>query len=204
MLLYGLVGWQVATIYLVFGLAIAIVAGSSSAGWGSERSCRTGCARFESAGCVADLPEERLDAGRRLNGRPRSGSRDRRQGLDLGRCWASASAPLIHGYVPRGADGCGSWAADAWWTRAGRRGRGRAHVHQCRRRHPDRRGAARQGCGTRHGARLHDVGHRPQPARDDHPQAGADAPADRGLHRPWSPAASWPSASSSTRSSERI
>jgi uncharacterized membrane protein YraQ (UPF0718 family) len=43
-LLYGLVGWQIATIYLVFGFTIATVAGSSWAGWGWSAICRTGCA----------------------------------------------------------------------------------------------------------------------------------------------------------------
>ena len=73
--------------------------------------------------------------------------------------------------------------ADAWWSVPARRADGHPDVLQRGRHHPDRRGAARQGRGARHRARLHDERHRPLAARDDHPQAGAEAPPHRRLRR---------------------
>lgn len=64
-LLYGLVGWQVATIYLVFGFTIATVAGFVLGRVGLERYLQD-WVRELNAGTVVDLLEERLTLVDRL------------------------------------------------------------------------------------------------------------------------------------------
>ncbi|NNU81675.1 hypothetical protein HMH01_14640 [Halovulum dunhuangense] len=61
-LLYGLVGGQIATIYLVFGFTIATVAGFILGRMGLERN-RQDRVRELNAGPVGDPPEERLKIG---------------------------------------------------------------------------------------------------------------------------------------------
>ncbi len=82
-LLYGLVGWQIATIYLVFGFTIATVAGFVLGRMGLERYLQD-WVRDLNAGPVGDLPEERLTLVGSAADRRGAGARDRRQGLDLG------------------------------------------------------------------------------------------------------------------------
>ena len=106
------------------------------------------------AGPVGDLPEERLSFADRL----RIGWEQVRE--IVGKVWiwvviGISIGALIHGYVPEA----------MMLQDHGRRGVvvgaaplscGRADVHQRRRRHPDCRGAAGQGRGAWHHARLHD------------------------------------------------
>ena len=55
-LLYGLVGWQIATLYLVFGFSIATVAGIVLGRMGLERYLQD-WVRELNAGPVGDLPQ---------------------------------------------------------------------------------------------------------------------------------------------------
>jgi hypothetical protein len=64
-LLYGLVGWEIATIYLVFGFTIAAVAGFVMGRMGLERHLQD-WVRELNAGPIGDLPEERLTLVDRL------------------------------------------------------------------------------------------------------------------------------------------
>jgi uncharacterized protein len=111
-LLFGLVGWQVALIYLGFGLAVAIVAGwvigrLHLEHWLEEwvRNVRSG---------PADLPPERLSTADRIEAGVEA-VRD-----IVGRVWpwiiaGIAAGAFIHGYAP--ADLLASiMGRDAWWS----------------------------------------------------------------------------------------
>ncbi len=97
-LLYGLVGWQIATIYLVFGFTIATAAGWVLGRMGLERHLQD-WVRELNAGPVGDLPEERLTLADRL-----------KIGLEqvreiVGKVWiwvliGIGIGAAIHGYVP--------------------------------------------------------------------------------------------------------
>jgi uncharacterized membrane protein YraQ (UPF0718 family) len=111
-LLFGLLGWKVALTYLLFGLAVAIVAGwvigrLHLEHWLEEwvRNVRSGS---------AEIPSARLDMVDRI-----------RAGLDavrdiVGRVWpwmlaGIAAGALIHGYAP--AETLAAiMGRDAWWS----------------------------------------------------------------------------------------
>lgn len=112
-LLFGLVGWKVAVIYLGFGLTLAIVAGWTIGrlhleGWLQE------WVRNIHAGGPADIPSEDLTAVDRY-----------RQGIDavreiVAKVWiwiiiGIAAGALIHGYVPSELM-ARIMGADAWWS----------------------------------------------------------------------------------------
>ena len=96
-LLFGLVGWKVALTYLVFGLAVAIVAGWVSGGCIWSIGLRNGCAM--SALGQSRAPSTRLDIVDRI-----------KAGLEavrdiVGRAWpwmlaGIGAGALIHGYAP--------------------------------------------------------------------------------------------------------
>jgi uncharacterized membrane protein YraQ (UPF0718 family) len=111
-LLFGLVGWQVALTYLVFGLSIAIVSGwvigrLHLENWLEDwvRKIRTG---------AADLPQENLTVVDRI-----------RAGIDavkdiVGNVWpwiiaGIAVGAFIHGYVPAGLL-ASIMGRDTWWS----------------------------------------------------------------------------------------
>ncbi len=114
-LLFGLVGWQVAVTYLVFGLAIAIVAGFVIGklrleGWLQDwvRDIHSG------ANATASLTEEHLSVVDRY-----------KLGIEavreiFGKVWlwiivGIAMGALIHGYVPEDLM-VQIMGADAWWS----------------------------------------------------------------------------------------
>ena len=112
-LLYGLVGWQVATIYLVFGFTIATVAGWVLGRMGLERFLQD-WVRDLNAGPVGDLPEERLTLVDRL----RIGLGQVRE--IVGKVWVwvvigISVGALIHGYVPE-AVMLRIMGGEAWWS----------------------------------------------------------------------------------------
>ena len=112
-LLYGLVGWQVATIYLVFGFTIAMVAGWVMGRMNLERYLQD-WVRELNAGPVGDLPQERLTLVDRL-----------KLGLEqvreiVGKVWiwvviGISIGALIHGYVPESVM-LRIMGGEAWWS----------------------------------------------------------------------------------------
>ncbi len=112
-LLYGLLGWEIATIYLAFGFTIATVAGWVLGRFGLERYLQD-WVRDLNAGPVGDLPEERLTFVDRL-----------KIGLEqvreiVGKVWiwvvvGISIGALIHGYVPE-AMMLRIMGGEAWWS----------------------------------------------------------------------------------------
>ncbi len=112
-LLYGLVGWKIATIYLVFGFTIATVAGWVLGRMGLERYLQD-WVRELNAGPVGEAPEERLRMVDRLD----IGARQVRE--IVGRVWIWVVlgifiGALIHGYVPE-AVMLRIMGGEAWWS----------------------------------------------------------------------------------------
>ena len=112
-LLYGLVGWQIATIYLVFGFTIATVAGFVLGRIGLERYLQD-WVRDLNAGPVDDLPEQRLTMADRL----KIGVEQVRE--IVGRVWiwvllGIGIGAAIHGYVPE-AMMLRIMGGEAWWS----------------------------------------------------------------------------------------
>ncbi len=112
-LLFGLVGWKIATIYLVFGFTIATVAGWVMGRMGLERYLQD-WVRELNAGAANGLPEEDLTMVDRI-----------KIGLGqvqeiLGKVWiwvviGIAIGALIHGYVPE-AIMLKIMGGEAWWS----------------------------------------------------------------------------------------
>ncbi|MBU2961203.1 permease [Citreicella sp. C3M06] len=112
-LLYGLVGWQIATIYLVFGFTIANVAGFVLGRLGLERYLQD-WVRELNAGPVGDFPEERLTLVDRL----KIGLEQVREIVGKVWIWVLAGigiGAVIHGYVPE-AVMLRIMGDDAWWS----------------------------------------------------------------------------------------
>jgi len=112
-LLYGLVGWQIATIYLVFGFTIATVAGFVLGRMGLERYLQD-WVRELNAGPVGDLPEERLTFVDRL----KIGVEQVRE--IVGKVWiwvliGIGIGAAIHGYVPEELM-LRIMGGEAWWS----------------------------------------------------------------------------------------
>jgi len=112
-LLYGLVGWKIATIYLVFGFTIATVAGYVMGRMGLERYLQD-WVRELNAGPVGDLPEDQITFVDRL-----------KEGVEqvreiVGKVWiwvlvGIGIGALIHGYVPE-AMMLKIMGGEAWWS----------------------------------------------------------------------------------------
>ena len=112
-LLYGLVGWEIATIYLVFGFTIATVAGFVLGRMGLERYLQD-WVRELNAGQVGDLSSERQTLVDRL-----------KVGLEqvheiVGKVWiwvliGIGIGAVIHGYVPEEMM-LRIMGGDAWWS----------------------------------------------------------------------------------------
>jgi len=112
-LLYGLVGWKIATIYLVFGFSIATIAGYVMGKMGLERYLQD-WVRELNTGPLGDLPEEKPTFVDRL-----------KEGVEqvreiVGKVWiwvlaGIALGALIHGYVPE-AMMLKIMGGEAWWS----------------------------------------------------------------------------------------
>ena len=111
-LLYGLVGWQIATIYLVFGFTIATVAGFVLGRMGLERYLQDWVLELN-AGPVGDLPEERLTLVDRL----KIGVEQVREIVGKVWIWVLVGIGIgaaIHGYVPEEMM-LRIMGGEAWW-----------------------------------------------------------------------------------------
>jgi uncharacterized membrane protein YraQ (UPF0718 family) len=112
-LLYGLVGWQIATIYLVFGFTIATVAGWILGRFGLERYLQD-WVRDLNAGPVDDLPDERLTMVDRL----KIGVEQVREIVGKVWIWVLVGIGIgaaIHGYVPEEMM-LRIMGGEAWWS----------------------------------------------------------------------------------------
>ncbi len=112
-LLYALVGWKIASIYLVFGFSIATVAGIIMGRMGLERHLQD-WVRELNAGPTGDLPEDRLT----MAGRLKIGVEQVRE--IVGKVWiwvliGIAIGAGIHGYVPE-ALMLRIMGGEAWWS----------------------------------------------------------------------------------------
>lgn len=112
-LLYGLVGWQIATIYLVFGFTIATLAGFVLGRMGLERYLQD-WVRDLNAGTVGDLPEEQLTMVDRL----KVGVEQVREIVGKVWIWVLVGIGIgaaIHGYVPEEMM-LRIMGGEAWWS----------------------------------------------------------------------------------------
>lgn len=112
-LLYGLVGWQIATIYLVFGFSIATGAGFVLGRMGLERYLQD-WVRELNAGPVSALPEESLTLVDRL----RIGLEQVREIVGKVWIWVLVGIGIgaaIHGYVPEELM-LRIMGGEAWWS----------------------------------------------------------------------------------------
>jgi len=112
-LLFGLVGWQIAALYLVFGFSIATVAGWVMGRMGLERYLQD-WVREMNAGPVGEIPDEPLTMVDRL----KIGLGQVRE--IVGKIWVwvvigIAIGALIHGYVPE-AILLRIMGGEAWWS----------------------------------------------------------------------------------------
>jgi len=112
-LLYVLVGWQIATVYLIFGFTIATVAGFVLGRMGLERYLQDWVRELNS-GPVGDLPEERLTLVDRL----KIGVEQVRE--IVGKVWTWVLVGIgigaaIHGYVPEEMM-LQIMGGEAWWS----------------------------------------------------------------------------------------
>ena len=112
-LLYALVGWKIATIYLVFGFSIATVAGYVMGKMRLERYLQD-WVRELNAGASGDLPEEQITFLDRL----KTGVEQVRE--IVGKVWiwvlvGIGLGALIHGYVPE-AMMLKIMGGEAWWS----------------------------------------------------------------------------------------
>ena len=112
-LLYGLVGWKIATIYLVFGFTIATVAGFVMGRMGLERHLQD-WVRDLNAGPVGELPQEQLTFVDRL----KIGVEQVRE--IVGKVWiwvliGIGIGAAIHGYVPEQIM-LQIMGGEAWWS----------------------------------------------------------------------------------------
>jgi uncharacterized membrane protein YraQ (UPF0718 family) len=112
-LLYGLVGWEVATLYLVFGFTIATIAGWILGRMNLERFLQD-WVREMNAGPTAELPGERLT----LADRVRVGLEQVREIVGKVWIWVLVGIGIgaaIHGYVPETVM-LRIMGGDAWWS----------------------------------------------------------------------------------------
>ncbi|WP_299820379.1 permease [uncultured Roseibium sp.] len=112
-LLYGLVGWKIATVYLVFGFTIATLAGYVLGRMKLERYLQD-WVRELTAGPAGDLPEESLTMVDRL----KVGVEQVREIVGKVWIWVLAGIGIgaaIHGYVPE-AIMLKVMGGDAWWS----------------------------------------------------------------------------------------
>lgn len=112
-LLYGLVGWKIATIYLVFGFSIATVAGFVLGRLGLERYLQD-WVRELNTGPVGDIPDDQLTLADRL----KIGAEQVREIVGKVWIWVLAGIAIgaaIHGYVPENMM-LAVMGGEAWWS----------------------------------------------------------------------------------------
>ncbi len=112
-LLYGLVGWQVATIYLVFGFSIAMVAGWVMGRMKLERYLQD-WVREMNASPPVELPQEQMTLVDRL----KTGVEQVREIVSKVWIWVVIGisiGALIHGYVPESMM-LQIMGGEAWWS----------------------------------------------------------------------------------------
>ncbi len=178
-MLFGMFGWQVAGLYLISGLSIAMVAGLVIGRLKMERY-------------VEDFVWQIKGGGGAVAGEHPTWTQRFAQAWEstreiVGKVWLYVVVGIavgagIHGYVPDDA------LAEMMGSRrlvvgaGGGADRGAALLERGGD-DPGGAGADGQGRGAGHGAGLHDGRRRPEPARDDHPAPGAQAAPDRHLRR---------------------
>jgi uncharacterized membrane protein YraQ (UPF0718 family) len=141
-MLLGLFGWKVAALYLGLGLSVAIVAGWVIGRLGMERHLEDWVQAVASGQGGATVAGEPLSMLQRLQ----AGASHVRE--IVGKVWPYMVAGIalgagIHGYVPQ--DFMAAIMGRCLVERARGGAAGRAHVHQCGRRHPHRAGPAGKG-----------------------------------------------------------
>ncbi len=112
-LLFGLVGWKITIIYLVFGFSIATVAGWVMGRMGLERYLQDWVRELNTS-AASGLPEERLTMVDRI----KVGLEQVREILSKVWIWVVigiAIGALIHGYVPE-AVMLRIMGGEAWWS----------------------------------------------------------------------------------------
>jgi len=112
-LLFGLVGWKIATVYLVFGFTIATLAGWIMGKMGLERYLQD-WVRELNAGPAGEIATARLTMVDRL----KTGLEQVREIVSRVWIWVVAGiaiGALIHGYVPE-AMMLRIMGGDAWWS----------------------------------------------------------------------------------------
>ncbi|WP_438942962.1 permease [Pseudovibrio exalbescens] len=112
-LLYGLVGWKIATIYLVFGFSIATVAGFVLGKLNLERYLQDWVRELNTAP-VGDVPDARLTFADRL----KIGADQVREIVGKVWLWVVVGiliGALIHGYVPETLM-LQIMGGEAWWS----------------------------------------------------------------------------------------
>lgn len=112
-LLYGLVGWKIATIYLVFGFSIATVAGFVLGKLNLERYLQDWVRELNTAP-VGDVPDARLTFADRL----KIGADQVREIIGKVWLWVVVGiliGALIHGYVPETLM-LQIMGGEAWWS----------------------------------------------------------------------------------------
>ena len=111
-LLYGLLGWRIAALYLITGLLIAVIAGWVIGKLGMEHHIEEWVREMRANGAV--VPDERLCWGERFQ-RGREAVKD-----IVGKVWIYVVAGIavgagIHGYVPEGFM-ASIMGKGAWWS----------------------------------------------------------------------------------------
>ncbi len=178
-LLYGLLGWKIAAIYLVNGLMIAIISGWVIGRFKLEHWIEDWVQELRAGEAV--IIEEKLTWADRI-GRGREAVRD-----IVGKVWIYVVAGIgvgaaIHGYVPE-TFMASIMGKDAWWSvPAAVRGR-YPHVLQCSRYCAGGGGASWQGCRTWYRAGLYDECYRSVTAGNGHSPQGTQTKTDCGLYR---------------------
>jgi uncharacterized membrane protein YraQ (UPF0718 family) len=112
-LLYGLVGWKIATIYLVFGFSIATIAGFVLGRMGLEKYLQD-WVRDLNAAPVHALPDQQMTLADRL----RTGAEQVQEIVGKVWVWVLVGIGLgaaIHGYVPE-AIMLKVMGGDTWWS----------------------------------------------------------------------------------------
>ncbi|MCK7478128.1 MAG: hypothetical protein M0C28_12450 [Candidatus Moduliflexus flocculans] len=180
MLLFGLFGWKTALLYVSTGLVIAIIAGLG------HRPLEAGAVRrglgLRDQGRRARAPRT---AGRRSPSASRPGSPPSRTSSARSGRTSSAASPS----APPSTATCRrtswprSWASRAWWSVPLAVLIGIPLYSNAAGIIPIVQALLEKGAALGHRAGLHDVGHRPVAAGDDHPEESAEAPLDPHLRR---------------------
>jgi uncharacterized membrane protein YraQ (UPF0718 family) len=171
-MLFGLFGWQVAALYMGTGLLIAIVAGVII---GRVPNVEHGVEDFV---WKISVGSSGMEAGDRMNWSERFAIAWQTTREIVGKVWLFVIAGIAVGAFIHGFHG-----QRCVVECARRRRHRRAHVFQRRGHHPGDAGVDGQRCIAGHSAGLHDECGGVEPARNDYPAPGAQAPSDCGFRR---------------------